>query len=252
MKIVLFGSGNVAWNLGKLFVQYGHEVVQIVSRNTSTASALAYELNTESANYMSIINKEADLYVIAVKDAAIPLLVEQLTGLNRLIVHTSGAVPIEVLQPCSNQYGSLYPIQSLVYGVKEIPSISFLIEGNTSIVEQVLTSFVQSLQSTVQTLKKDDKLKLHLAAVLVNNFTNHLYKLAYDWCIKNNLDFQLLLPLIKETAERITEANPALLQTGPAARNDKVTIEKHKAALKDDPKLLAFYNLFTESIMGNQ
>jgi predicted short-subunit dehydrogenase-like oxidoreductase (DUF2520 family) len=262
MKIVLIGSGNVAWNLGKLFVAQRHEVVQIISRNAATASALAYEIDTESGNYFSILNRDADLYVIAVKDAAIELVAKELVGLNKLIIHTSGAVSIDVLKQCSTSYGSLYPLQSMVYGAKEIPIISFLIQGSDTRVAEQLQEFVQSLQSEVRVVSDADKLYLHIAAVFVNNFTNHLYSLAYDWCKKNNIDFTLLQPLIEASVARLyvdadksptalhTQIHPKSLQTGPAIRNDKATIAKHIEALKDDANLLAFYHLFTNSIMG--
>jgi predicted short-subunit dehydrogenase-like oxidoreductase (DUF2520 family) len=256
MKIVLIGSGNVAWNLGKLFVQYQHEVVQIISRNAATATALAYELNTESANYFSILNKDADLYVIAVKDDAIESIAKEMVGLNKLIVHTSGAIPITSLEKTSTIYGSLYPIQSLIYGVKKIPQIPFLVQGNTENTVQQLNAFVQTLQSNFTTIKNEDKAKLHIAAVLVNNFTHHLYVLAQQWCKKQNLDFALLLPLIQETANRVVEeyknnanVNLQQLQTGPAVRGDEETIAAHKMLLKEDEKLLELYDLLTKSIL---
>lgn len=262
MKIVMIGSGNVAWNLGKLFQLHEHEVVQIISSNAATASELAYELNTESANYFSIINKEADLYVIAVNDDAIAWVVDQMIGLNKLVVHTSGAVPIDVLAKASDTYGSLYPVQTMIYGTLELPTFSFLIQGNTDVVEKRIQAFVQTLQSDVSVVTNEDKLKLHIGAVFVNNFTNHLYTLTFDWCKQNGLDFRLLLPLIKETVHKMEleydkaikdskPKSPHLFQTGPAIRNDKVTIAKHKETLNEDPKLLAFYDLFTKSIMGN-
>jgi predicted short-subunit dehydrogenase-like oxidoreductase (DUF2520 family) len=260
MKIVLIGSGNVAWNLGKLFTQYKHEVVQILSRNASSSSALAYEIDTESANYFSILNKEADLYVIAVQDGAIASIVKELVGLNKLVVHTSGAMGMDVLKACTTTYGILYPLQSLLYGVREIPNISFLVQGSSIALEQQLKAFVQSLQTEVRVVTDTDKLKLHIAAVFVNNFTNHLYVLAFEWCKKNNLDFALLKPLIQESVLRLdvdntpsasnhADINPAILQTGPAIRRDTETIKKHREALKDEPKLLEFYDLFTQSIL---
>ncbi len=258
MKIVLIGSGNVAWNLGKLFVKYKHEVVQIISRNAKTATDLAYELNTESANYFSIINKQADLYVISVNDDAIANIVNELLGLNKFVVHTSGAVSMEVLAKCSATYGVLYPLQSLVYGVKELPEIPFLIQGNTDEVKNKLTEFAATLSTQVIKINDEEKAELHVAAVFVNNFTNHLYHIAYKWCAKHQLDFKLLLPLIKETALRLVDANnknetvsPSDLQTGPAIRKDTDTIKKHEALLKDEHYMLELYRLLSEGI-GNK
>jgi predicted short-subunit dehydrogenase-like oxidoreductase (DUF2520 family) len=257
MKIVLIGSGNVAWNLGRLFVHHKHEVVQIISRNAQTATELAYELNTESANYFSIINKQADIYIITVNDDAIDNIANELLGLNKLVVHTSGAMNMDILAKCTNTYGVLYPLQSLVYGAKELPEIPFLIQGNTNEVKNKLTEFAATLSPQVLKISDEEKIELHVAAVFVNNFTNHLYVLAQQWCKEHNLDFSLLLPLIKETTDRVLaeKNNPNMrlrdLQTGPAIRNDKVAIAKHKELLKAHPYMLSLYELMTNGITQN-
>jgi predicted short-subunit dehydrogenase-like oxidoreductase (DUF2520 family) len=248
MKIVLIGSGNVAWNLGKLFVQHHHEVVQIISRNAHTATALAYELNTESSNYFSVINKDADIYIVCVNDDALPIIAQELIGLNKLVVHTSGAISANVLQDCSSQYGVMYPLQSLVSNAKQLPSIPFLIQANNTSTVTLIENFLKTLSNKVTQVTDAQKAQLHLAAVLVNNFTNHLYNIAEQWCIKNNLDFNLLLPLIEQTTTRLKTQSPSQLQTGPAIRGDKATIEKHLALIKDDAYLTELYTLLTKGI----
>jgi hypothetical protein len=95
-------------------------------------------------------------------------------------------------------------------------------------------------------------LKLHLAAVFCNNFVNHIYVLTEDYCKKETIDFKLLLPLIKETAERLEDISPSQSQTGPAIRNDRPTIEKHLALLQNHPQLQKIYSIFTESIYNNR
>jgi predicted short-subunit dehydrogenase-like oxidoreductase (DUF2520 family) len=258
MNIVIIGSGNVAWNLAKLFYQHGHEIVQIVSRNAATATKLAYEVNTESTSYFSVLNRTADLYVIAVQDASIPDVARELKDINGTVVHTSGVLGSAVLADCSSKFGVLYPLQSLVGGATKVPNISFIINGNTPETELFLHSFVASLKQSGVTINSDEKAALHVAAVLVNNFVNHLYVLAADWCMKNNIEFKLLLPLIVETSERLAAqqlgSNAAYLkalksaQTGPAVRNDKATIAEHESLLQNEEELLKLYTLFTSSI----
>src|SRR5688572_6953773 len=113
MDIVIFGSGNVAAVMGRKLKAAGHSVVQIMSRNATKASALAYELDTESANYMTLLNKNADIYIIAVSDDAIPDVIRGLHLPGRIVAHTAASVPKEVLKDVSKHYGVFYPLQSL-------------------------------------------------------------------------------------------------------------------------------------------
>ncbi len=249
MKIVLIGSGNVAWNLGKLFGQHNHKVLQVVSRNKVTATQLTIMLQCKNEQNLINLNQEADIYIICINDDALPTIAAELKNLNKLIVHTSGTVEIEILKNCSSQFGALYPLQSLVYGTTQIPEIPFLITGNTTDTEKLLQQFVQSLQMPVSITNGTDKAKLHLAAVLVNNFTNHLYTLAENWCNINNLDFKLLLPLIDQTVHRMHTQSPAVLQTGPAIRGDATTIQKHLELIKNDAYLSELYKLMSKGII---
>jgi predicted short-subunit dehydrogenase-like oxidoreductase (DUF2520 family) len=250
MNIVLIGSGNVAWNLGKLLKQKGHNFAQVLSTNATTASELAYELDTESSNYWTMLNRLADLYIVAVPDNALPEVCGRLRLGSRLVVHTSGAVPMHILKECSENYGLLYPLQSLKRGVATLPEIPLLVDGSSETVKVTLQQLAQQLSPRVALTTDEQRLKMHVAAVLVNNFTNHLYVLAQQWCQKNGLDFTQLHPLITETAQKLTGANAAALQTGPAVRNDTDTIARHKALLKDEPQLLKVYEVMTESIMA--
>jgi predicted short-subunit dehydrogenase-like oxidoreductase (DUF2520 family) len=248
MNIVIIGSGNVAWNLGKLLKQRGHTIAQVLSTNAATASQLAYELDTESTNYWTMLRPGADLYLIAVKDDALPDVCGRLRAGKALVVHTSGAVPMSVLQPCSENYGLLYPLQSLKHGVSTLPEIPFMVDGCNPAVRNTLFNLAQTLGPQVTLASDAQRIEMHIAAVFVNNFTNHLYTLAEGWCRQNGLDFKQLYPLILETAQRIKDTSPAQLQTGPAARNDKETIASHVALLKAHPQLLAVYEVMTESI----
>jgi predicted short-subunit dehydrogenase-like oxidoreductase (DUF2520 family) len=252
MKLVLIGSGNVAWNLGKLFQLRGHEVVQIIGSNSATASDLAYELDTESTNYWSVINRQADMYLITVGDDRLPLVIAELTNhlgkIKKPVVHTSAAASLDILEPVSERRGILYPLQSLVRGSRHLPEIPFMVEGNDAETTEELFNLARQLSGKAQVADAGQRLNMHLAAVLVNNFTNHLYVLAADWCRKKGLAFEHLQPLIEETARRLQEGAPAKWQTGPAKRKDKGTVEKHRALLGDEPALLELYDLFTKRI----
>lgn len=249
MDIVIIGSGNVAAVLGRKFKAAGHHIVQIASRNASAASALAYELDTVSTNYLSAINRNAEVYIIAVSDDAIDDVARELKLQGKIVAHTAASVPKEVLKNVTEHYGVFYPVQSLRKDMKELPDMPVFFDGSDEKTKTNLEKLAHSI-SRVQVVEAGDdaRLKLHVAAVVVSNFTNHLYALAADYCRKEGLDFKQLLPLIKETALRTETILPKEAQTGPAIRHDAETIHKHMELLKNHPQLKNIYVLLTESI----
>ncbi len=249
MQVVIIGSGNVASVLSRLCKQREHEILQVVSRNASHAKLLADELGCSYADYNGKLNDSADLYILAVADTALQELNKSINLGNKLILHTAGSVPKDVLKDISHNYGVLYPLQSLRKEMDYQTDIPFLIDGNTVDTVALIEDFARTLSTNVTKTTDDERLKLHVAAVVVSNFTNHLYALAQDFCKKENVDFGLLAPLIKETAERIQKFSPAAVQTGPAARNDIFTIDKHLRILSDHPQLKDMYIKLTDSIM---
>ncbi|MBK6635286.1 MAG: DUF2520 domain-containing protein [Chitinophagaceae bacterium] len=249
MRIVIIGSGNVASVLGRLFVKNNHEILQVVSRNAAHAQALAAEFDCGFADYEGAINKEADLYLVAVVDSALYDLNNNLHLGNKLILHTAGSVSKDVLKQISINYGVLYPLQSLRKEMEYTREIPFLIDGNTDETITLIKDFAGTFSGHVVKAADDERLKLHVAAVVVSNFSNHLYAMAEKFCIKENVDFKLLLPLIKETAGRIEYISPAEVQTGPAMRKDVFTLDKHLRVLSDHPALKYIYLKLTDSIM---
>lgn len=249
MNIVIIGSGNVAAVLGRKFKAAGHSILQIYSRNASAATMLAYELDTESTNYKSLINKQADFYLIAVNDDAIDEVTDNLRLPGKLVAHTAASVPKEILKDVSEQYGVFYPLQSLRKEMIVLPEVPVFFDGSTETAKRKLEELAHSISQEKVTEAGDEaRLKLHVAAVMVSNFTNHLYTLAADYCRKEGLDFKQLLPLIEETALRIRTMPPREAQTGPAIRHDGDTIHKHLELLQQHPHLKNIYVLLTESI----
>lgn len=248
MDIVIIGTGNTASVLGRKLKAAGHNIVQIFGRNAKAASDLAYELDTESTNYWSVVNREADIYILAVSDIAIQEVLKELKLPDKTIVHTAASVSKEVLHEAAH-YGVFYPLQSLKKENTYLPDIPIIIDASDEKTFHDLELLASSISEKVMRGSDFSRLKLHLAAVLCNNFVNHLYTLTENYCKKEGLDFQLLFPLIKETALRIEHLSPSKAQTGPAVRHDFNTIEKHKELLRGHPELLQFYDMFTESIM---
>lgn len=244
----MVGSGNVATVLSRLMKQKGHHVVQVLSRHAAHAETLAAETGSSSGDLSFIPHADADIIIIAVSDSALASGAFPLKTGGKLVVHTAGSVARKVLDPLSFRNGILYPLQTLRKELHAIPPIPFLIDGSDEEAKKILFDFAMSLSGMVQEAGDEERLKLHAAAVIVNNFTNHLYALAGDFCAGEGLDFSLLHPLIKETAARIDHISPSEAQTGPAARNDLKTISVHLEILERHPALKEIYRLLSESI----
>ncbi|HVG16710.1 MAG TPA: DUF2520 domain-containing protein [Chitinophagaceae bacterium] len=251
MEIVIIGTGNTATILGRKLKEAGHVIAQVYGRNPKDASDLAYDLETESTNYWSVVRRDADLYLIAVSDIAVKEVIKELDMTDKTIVHTAASVSKEVLKK-ADHYGVFYPLQSLNKHSGNLPRIPIIIDASDETTFQLLSTLAHSISEQVIVGDDEKRLKLHLAAVLVNNFTNHIYALAEDFCMKEGIDFQLLTPLIDETTNRLQTISPSNAQTGPAIRHDATTIKEHLSLLKEYPRLKNLYKVFTDSIQNVQ
>jgi predicted short-subunit dehydrogenase-like oxidoreductase (DUF2520 family) len=249
MNIVIIGSGNVATVLGRKIKAAGHTILQVVSRSGENAKILADELGCNSADFTGI-NKTAALYIVSIADGALHNFHTKISLGNKLVVHTAGSVSKDVLQHVSSSYGVLYPLQSLRMEMPVLPHIPLCIDANDAASLLPLKEFAESISDRVSQCTDDERLKLHVGAVVVSNFTNHLYAQAQDFCEKEGVDFKKLLPLIEETAVRMQLVAPKDLQTGPAVRNDVFTLDRHLKALASHPKLKYLYIKLTDSIMS--
>ncbi len=248
MKIVLIGAGNVATVLGKLFYKSGFPILQVVGRSKESAEKLAAELHTDAVYSLEHISPHADLYIIAIPDDAVYSIAEKLLLKGKVVVHTAGTLPLNTIHKISDNIGVIWPLQSLKKQIKEIPEIPFVIDGNNEYVLMLLNRLLSSISENVITLKDDERIKLHLSAVLVSNFTNHLYSLAQHYCEVHNLPYDILNPLIAETASRLNYYEAKDMQTGPSLRGDNNTVAAHLKLLEEDEKLSNIYTMFDKSI----
>jgi predicted short-subunit dehydrogenase-like oxidoreductase (DUF2520 family) len=248
MDIILIGSGNVATVLGRKSIAAGHRIIQVYSRNGSHANILATRLGTSSTSYISSIGKKADLMIIALRDTDTVSFVKELGKVNIIVVHTAGALSINEVRDVSGSFGVLYPLQSLRKEIEIIPPLSILVDGNDQKTRDQLKKFASTIAETVAEANDENRLKYHLAATLVNNFTNYLFSLAATFCEKENISFPVLQPLMEETVMRLRKVSPLAVQTGPALRNDQSTLEKHRHLLIKYPSISEFYDLFTNEI----
>lgn len=250
MKIVIIGTGNAATVLGKKILKAGHEIMQVAGRNFEKTNLLASQLNCNPVYNTRYLSLSADVYLMAVSDSSIEFIAAQLKLKDKIVVHTAAAVSKNVLAACSENFGVLYPLQTLIKEMPYLPPVPVLIDGNNEATKKVLIKFSSGWAENVQVADDEERLKLHIAAVFVNNFTNYIFTITEEYCRKEQLKFNLLYPLIEETIARLKINHPSLLQTGPAVREDYRTIAKHNEILTNYPELKDFYTLFTDNIVS--
>lgn len=250
MRVVIVGAGNVATVFGRLMVSSGHVIIQVFSRTIASAQSLAIELGCSFSDNLSALDQTADIYILAITDQALQQIQGSIFLGDKLIVHTAGSVSKQVLSTISTQFGVIYPLQSLrKEQIGGQPKIPLLIDANNPSVLSVIEKFAFSLSSIVSKVEDEQRFYLHLAAVIVNNFTNHLYSLTAEYCKNEGVDFKMLQPIIEETALRLKTRLPSDVQTGPAIREDRSTLERHLLALSNHPELKIMYQTFTESLL---
>jgi len=241
--ISIIGTGNVAFHIGSAFLERGIQIKSIFGRNTEKANSLAALLNSEVASSIQTI--ESDLVLICVSDDAIESLVTQLPSTLK-IAYTSGSVDLSNFNP-NLSIGVFYPLQTFSadrdINLFEVP---FLIEANTIELAQELFDLAWKLSPKVSFASSTDRKKYHLAAVWMNNFTNHLIYQSKVILDENGLNWEYLLPLLKETVGKLEQMNPYDAQTGPARRNDHAIIHQQEDMLSGAPKKI--YTLLTQSI----
>ncbi len=245
ISVVIVGSGNVAKHLIKSFIRIDNiNLKQVYTRNSKDEALLNNTVTT--TNDLSLI-KEADITIIAVRDDAIANISSQIK--NPLVVHTSGSVEMKALKNASNK-GVFYPLQSFSkqkeINFKNMP-ICLEAEHKHDLIK--LEKLASLLQGDVYYLSSLQRKKIHVAAVFVNNFTNHMYTIAYDICEEHNVPFDILKPLILETSDKIKKLTPKDAQTGPAKRSDEETIKNHLNLLSETQQEL--YLKITQSIQNH-
>lgn len=253
MDIVIVGSGNIATHFATSFNAQGHNILQVYSRNLANAQALAKLFAAPATNEIHDIDISANLYVIAISDNAISEVASQLPkAIQGILVHTSGATPMDTLVNFK-QYGVIYPVQSITKGIaSNLSEIPFGIEGSSAHASSTLMTLMTTVSNKTFPCNSTQRLALHTAAVFANNFSNALFQIAYDILQTHDLSFDLLKPIITETAKNIQDHLPSQTQTGPAKRNDIQTIQRHLQFLSENPSWVKIYQQLTEEISSKR
>lgn len=252
IQISIVGTGNIAWHLVQMFCNAGIQIENIYGRDFQKASALA-DICKATAKQLLAENSESNNTIVffAVADDAIREVASTFNVEDIISVHVSGAVESKVLHFENNQFGVYYPLQSFSKEVQtNYKIIPVCIVAQDKQVEKLLIAIANTISNSVCTVSDLQKSKLHLAAVIVNNFTNFLYGEAFRIIEETGLEKNILFPLMQETIEKLKSRSPAEMQTGPARRGDINTMQKHHALLKSNPELMKLYDVLSKSIQN--
>lgn len=273
MKIVLIGAGNLATHLGKALHAAGHDMVQVFSRTMQSAETLASLLDAEPLTDIAQVRDDADVYIFSVKDSALVQLVAQLCrhdadGLGedgavnalrkakkgeheRVFLHTAGSMPMSVFKGMAQHYGVLYPMQTFSKQREvDFSIIPCFVEANDEFAQKQIEGLAREISGRVYQLSSEDRKYLHLSAVFACNFANHCYAISQELLEEHGIPFDVMLPLINETAAKVHEMKPKDAQTGPAVRYDENVLGKQSKLLENHPHFKKVYDSMSKSIHG--
>lgn len=251
LSINMIGAGNVAWHLSQFLYSNGFKINTIYSFHLENAKQLADLVQAKAIDKIADI-EPADMFILSLRDSVYQDFIVEIPKTEALVVHTSGSLPKEILKNISPNYGVLYPFQTFNKIKKlSIEQIPFCIEASNEQTQQLLDNLIDRLNGKYYHLNFHQREKLHLAGVFACNFSNALYGLAEDILKSENIDFEILKPLISETAQKIKYLSPQKAQTGPAARQDYNIINKH-IALLDNDNIRNLYRFLSQIIFEQQ
>lgn len=248
MKVVFIGSGNLATRLSLEMQGVGLMICQVYSHTAAHASELAERLGCRWTTSIEEIFPEADLYVFSVKDTALQSILSAMKPNRGLWVHTAGSMPLDIFKGYTERYGVMYPLQTFSKErAVDFRKVPFFLETASESDGVFLQEIAGRLSEDVRFLSSEKRRYLHLSAVFACNFVNRMYALAGGILEKEGIPFEVLLPLIDETAAKVHAMQPVQAQTGPAVRYDENVINNHLAML-NDPDMQEIYRLVSRNI----
>lgn len=251
MKVTLIGAGNLATQLGKSLKKAGVIISQVYSRTEDSARTLGELLEAEWLTDIKALRDEADIYIFSVKDSVLCELISEVCkgrG-DKLFLHTAGSMSMSCFEGKALRYGVFYPMQTFSK-TKDVDfeRIPVFIESNSIETEDVIRSLANKLTQRVIRLSSADRKYLHLAAVWACNFTNYCYTVASDILGEHGIPFDVMLPLINETTEKIQKISPKEAQTGPAVRGDRNVMSKQLELMNGKEDLQELYKMLSKGI----
>ena len=259
MKIVFIGSGNIATCLAKNIkqnkeFQRNNEIIQIYSRKIENAIALSkYFKNSISTDCCKDIIQDADLYLFMLPDDVIPNIITEINITNNkaVVAHCSGSLSLNCFEKKNENYAAIYPFQTFSKKAELIfENIPVFYETSNDFTEIQILKFVKDLGfKEIHYSNQKIRETVHLAGIFANNFANHCFYLAEKILADSEIDSDILVHLINQTAVKAMQNGAKNSQTGPSRRNDKKIIEKHIECLEYDKNLQTIYKLMTENII---
>ncbi len=249
-KAIFIGAGNVAWHLAHAVDKAGIQVDQIITQHVETAKVLAQKFGAYYGT-SPVVGSKADWVFICTSDEQIETAATHVEHLGGIMVHTSGAINMNVLHGKQLHYGVLYPLQTFNKNrVVDFLKVPLLLEASDTLTENKLKDLAEKLSNKVVFANSEQRKILHLSAVIVNNFTNHLFSQAGEIAQQSGLSSALLQPLMQETIEKAIALGAKNAQTGPAKRGDNLVLAEHIAWLETHfPSFVAEYKIISEAII---
>ncbi len=248
-SIVIIGAGNVAYHLS-LNLQKHCKIRQVIGHSSARASELSKRLHVPYSCKLAEIDPQADLYILAIQDDALPDVIDRLPAELKFVVHTSGSTPLGVFKYKFTRVGVFYPLQTITRDTDvDFRRVPILLECSDEEGLNLLKALAGKISDRVLEINSEDRELLHIAAVFANNFSNFMLTVAHDILGSNGLDFDLLRPLLDETYYKLQRNLPAEIQTGPARRNDVRILEEHSRKLEKYRDYQKMYNFVSRYIV---
>ena len=251
-KLVIVGSGNVGYHIGQRLHQAGYSIKQVFSLTPEHGKSLAEKVGSTFTNDVAKIIADADVYIVCVKDDAMESVYNALPIKNEIVLHTAGSVSKNVSNRTDLHQGVLYPLQSFNRNAEVTwENVPVFVDGDDENVIQAASELGNALTKNVKLANDEQRLKVHVAAVFANNFSNHCMAIGEKLMEESGFAFDVLKPLVDATFRRLQHANPSDVQTGPAKRGDENTVDKHMNALVEHPNWKELYRYLSDDIRNS-
>lgn len=253
-KVVIIGSGNLAWHLAHALYNSGIDILQIYSRNIEHALELSNKVKAKACNNYKNLNSNADAYFLALADDVQESFAKEFPFSDKILIHTSGSLPMDILNNSSNKSGVFYPLQTFS---KHIPldfsKIPICIEASLKEIEDELVNLAETINCKWHIINSEKRKALHLAAVFACNFSNHMIAISEHILESEKIPPEIIYPLLKQTIDKIPNHSASTSQTGPANRNDIKIMQEHISLLNSNfIDLSELYKTISSSIFEFQ